>query len=238
MLYYFLPILLASFVLSACTPKTQQPVDLTINLYGLEQDTSLTNSKTITVDSRTQSADITLVSAFNQSNANVVNNYNYVYALNSGEGLQNAPLLASNLPIVGISSKQEVYDFANNKTHAKVYVKEVSGQKVAFLALIDLDRTKHATPSKSDLDKLGATIDRGSIEGWNKVVLVSQYSPSTTAAVLQQLKGIDLAITLGPQRKTTQIGKSCLAEFPFGDDVQLPIKASFSANGYTTQCHW
>lgn len=238
MLYSIFLILITSFTLSACSPQAQGTVDVSINLYGLERNKLLLDDTFPSSDNKIKSADITFFSAFNQSKPDIVNGYNYVYALNSGQHWYNAPLLASNLPIVGVSKNQEVYDFAIDKTHAKVYVKKISGQKVAFLSLIDLERTYNAKPSRSDLKKLGSTIDRGAIEGWNKVVLISQYSPSTTKSIIKQLKGVDLAITLGSERKITRISKTCLAEFPYDQEAQLPIKTSFSANGYTTQCHW
>lgn len=243
MLYYFLPILFASFLLSAATLKEQKPLDISINLYGLSQ-TKISLDDTIkSIDARleknnTDNAAITFFSAFNQSKANVVTGYNYVYALNSGEGLRNTPLLASNLPIYSHSQHHQIYDFPSNKTHARAYVKTFSEQKVAFLSLIDLERRSESFPSDEDIKKLGSTIDCGSIEGWNKVVLVSQYSPSATKAMLKQLKGIDVAITLGSERNITRVGKTCLAEFPYNDANQLPIKASLSASGYTTRCYW
>lgn len=245
MLYYFLPILFASFLLSAATLKEQKALDISITLYGLSQTKTSLDDTIKSIDAyleknHTDKDTIAFFSAFNQSKANVVTGYNYVYALHANNGLRNAPLIASNLPISSHSQHHQIYDFSTNKTHAKVYVKTFSDQKVAFLSLIDLERSSENLPSDEDIKKLGSTIDRGAIEGWNKVVLVSQYSPSSTQAILEQLKGIDIAITLGSKRNVTWVGKTCLAEFPYNDinPNQKAIKASFSASGYTTQCHW
>ncbi|MGF1700358.1 hypothetical protein L4D09_08585 [Photobacterium makurazakiensis] len=251
---------LATLLLSACSPKQHKPVDIAVSFITQAPDSMLVNDKyqqpmikrwlrsnLQQAFDRAQVNNTKHIAFYSDQNLNkplLTPAFSYVTALVLNE--QNADMarqyikpnhsiIASNINFGLKQYGAKIYAYNAGKSRADAYIQSVNNEKIAYLSLINQSNQLDDKPEQQDLDIIAHSVDRLYVQGVNKIILLSQYSGMYSSSLANKINGLDVIVSTGENYNTTFSNGSCIAYFDDkGDWKDLYLK--FDINGKIISC--